>query len=165
MGYYDNYLVDNPSRVIVGVQATAARMSQETVAAKEMIARFAEWQGCDPGSVGADTTYGNGEFLQWLMERDITPYIYTRENGPRKTKRVCSMVPSVSRIFPKATATSVPPASNSTMADTTLGTVPTSTSEPANVVVGARKSTVHPLTVEESCPPRPRTSPGNARAT
>ena len=84
MGYYDNYLVDNPSCVIVGVQATAARMSQETVAAKEMIARFAEWQGCDPESVGADTTYGNGEFLQWLMERDITPYMHTRENGPRK---------------------------------------------------------------------------------
>ena len=84
MGYYNNYLVDNPSCVIVGVQATAARMSQETVAAKEMIARFAEWQGCDPESVGADTTYGNGEFLQWLMERDITPYMHTRENGPRK---------------------------------------------------------------------------------
>jgi transposase len=84
MGYYGNYLVDNPSCVIVGVQATAARMSQETVAAKEIIARFAEWQGCDPESVGADTTYGNGEFLQWLMERDITPYMHTRENGPRK---------------------------------------------------------------------------------
>src|SRR6266853_1408954 len=44
MGYYDNYLVDNHSCVIVGVQATAARMSQETVAAKNMLTRFAEWQ-------------------------------------------------------------------------------------------------------------------------
>src|ERR1039458_6142499 len=34
LGYYDNYLVDNPSCVIVGVQGTAARMSQETVAAQ-----------------------------------------------------------------------------------------------------------------------------------
>ena len=33
LGYYDNYLVDNDSCMIVGVQATAARMSQETVAA------------------------------------------------------------------------------------------------------------------------------------
>ena len=32
LGYYDNYLVDNQSCVIVGVQGTAARMSQETVA-------------------------------------------------------------------------------------------------------------------------------------
>ncbi|HEX4785387.1 MAG TPA: hypothetical protein VH350_13670, partial [Candidatus Sulfotelmatobacter sp.] len=31
LGYYDNYLIDNHSCLIVGVQATAARMSQETV--------------------------------------------------------------------------------------------------------------------------------------
>ena len=48
LGYYDNYLVDNHSCVIVGVQATAARMSQETVAAQDMIARFAQWQGREP---------------------------------------------------------------------------------------------------------------------
>lgn len=51
LGYYDNYLVDNRSCVIVGVQATAARMSQETVAAQDMIARFAEQQGREPMSV------------------------------------------------------------------------------------------------------------------
>ena len=84
LGYYDNYLVDNPSCVIVGVQATAARMSQETVAAQDMLTRFAEWQGREPESVGADTTYGNGEFLQWLAEREITPYMRTRESAKRK---------------------------------------------------------------------------------
>src|SRR6266704_2852542 len=60
LGYYDNYLVDNPSCVIVGVQATAARMSQETVAAQDMLTRFTQWQGREPESVAADTTYGNG---------------------------------------------------------------------------------------------------------
>ena len=84
LGYYDNYLVDNHSCVIVGVQATAARMSQETVAAQDMIARFAEWQGRNPESVVADATYGNGEFLQWLMERGITPYMRTRDSTLRK---------------------------------------------------------------------------------
>jgi transposase len=84
LGYYDNYLVDNHSCVIVGVQATAARMSQETVAAEAMIARFAEWQGRNPESVVADATYGNGEFLQWLTERDITPYMRTRDSALRK---------------------------------------------------------------------------------
>src|SRR5438045_3225824 len=64
MGYYNNYLVDNHSCIIVGVQATAARMSQETVAAQDMLARFAQWPGREPESVAADTTYGNGEFLQ-----------------------------------------------------------------------------------------------------
>jgi 1-aminocyclopropane-1-carboxylate deaminase/D-cysteine desulfhydrase-like pyridoxal-dependent ACC family enzyme len=63
LGYYDNYLVDNRSCVIVGVQATAARMSQETVAAQDMITRFAQSQGRHPESVAADATYGHGEFL------------------------------------------------------------------------------------------------------
>jgi transposase len=84
LGYYDNYLVDNHSCVIVGVQATAARMSQETVAAQDMIARFAAWQGREPASVAADATYGNGEFLQWLMERGITPFMRTRDSALRK---------------------------------------------------------------------------------
>jgi transposase len=56
LGYYDNYLVDNQSCVIVGVQATAARMSQETVAAQDMLTRFTAWQGGEPASVAADAT-------------------------------------------------------------------------------------------------------------
>jgi transposase/transposase InsO family protein len=84
LGYYDNYLVDNHSCIIVGVQATAARMSQETVAAQDMITRFAHWQGREPASVSADTTYGNGEFLQWLADRNITPYMRTRDSIHRK---------------------------------------------------------------------------------
>jgi transposase len=84
LGYYDNYLVDNPSCVIVGVQATAARMSQETVAAQDMLTRFTRWQGREPVSVAADTTYGNGDFLEWLRERNITPYMRTRDSIHRK---------------------------------------------------------------------------------
>jgi transposase len=84
LGYYDNYLVDNPSCVIVGVQATAARMSQETVAAQDMLTRFAQWQGGEPSSIAADATYGNGEFLQWLLDRGITPYMRTRDSALRK---------------------------------------------------------------------------------
>jgi transposase len=84
MGYYDNYLIDNDSCVIVGVQATAARMSQETVAAQDMLTRFTQWQKRTPESVAADTTYGNGEFLQWLADRSITPYMRTRDSALRK---------------------------------------------------------------------------------
>jgi len=84
LGYYDNYLVDNDSCVIVGVQGTAARMSQETVAAQDMLTRFAEWQGQGPVSIAADATYGNGEFLQWLLDRGITPYMRTPDNALRK---------------------------------------------------------------------------------
>ena len=84
LGYYDNYLVDNDSCVIVGVQATAARMSQETVAAQNMLTRFAAWKGREPESVAADTTYGNGEFLQWLADRNVTAYMHTRDSALRK---------------------------------------------------------------------------------
>ena len=59
-------------------------MSQETVAAQDMLTRFAAWQGREPESVAADTTYGNGEFLQWLMDRNITPYMRTRDSIHRK---------------------------------------------------------------------------------
>src|ERR1700741_3652005 len=84
LGYYDNYLVDNPSCVIVGGQGTAARMRQETMAAQDMLTRFTAWQGRTPQSVAADTTYGNGEFLQWLADRSITAYMRTRDIIHRK---------------------------------------------------------------------------------
>jgi transposase len=84
LGYYDNYLVDNDSCVIVGVQATAARMSQETVAAQDMLRRLVQRSGREPASIAADATYGNGEFLQWLLDRGITPYMRTRDSALRK---------------------------------------------------------------------------------
>ena len=45
LGYFNNYLIDNQSCVIVGVQATTARLSQESAAAREMITRSAERRG------------------------------------------------------------------------------------------------------------------------
>jgi hypothetical protein len=45
LGYYDNYLVDNASGVIVGVQATPARLSQESAAARAMIERYGKRYG------------------------------------------------------------------------------------------------------------------------
>jgi hypothetical protein len=81
LGYYDNYLVDNASCVIVGVQATPARMSQESVAARDMIERYRERYGYLPQTLAADTTYGNGELLQWLDERGIAPYIRVKHTA------------------------------------------------------------------------------------
>src|SRR6201984_3702652 len=85
LGYFNNYLIDNRSCVILGVQATAARLSQESAAAREMITRSAERRGCFPQSVAADTTYGNGELLAWLEERNITPYIRVKKSPAPKT--------------------------------------------------------------------------------
>jgi transposase len=56
LGYYDHYLVDNASCVIVGVQATPARLSQESAAARDMIERYREGYGYLPQTLAADTT-------------------------------------------------------------------------------------------------------------
>jgi hypothetical protein len=79
LGYFDNYLVDSQSCVIVDVQATAARLSQESAAARAMITRFSERRGSPPQTLAADTTYGNGELLDWLEQRGITPQIPVKE--------------------------------------------------------------------------------------
>lgn len=84
LGYYDNYLIDNPSCVIVGVQATAARLSQESVAARDRVFAFHQRYGHYPESLAADTTYGNGEMLHWLLEREITPYMRIKEGTHSK---------------------------------------------------------------------------------
>jgi hypothetical protein len=80
LGYFNNYLIDNESCVIVGVQATAARLSQESAAARDMLDRYRERYGRQPQSLAADNTYGNGELLQRLDDRGITPYIRVKEN-------------------------------------------------------------------------------------
>ena len=69
MGYCNNYLIDNHSCIVVGVQATGARLGEESRAAQDMIARFIQWQERKQQSVAADTSCGNGEFSQWLMDR------------------------------------------------------------------------------------------------
>jgi transposase len=86
LGYFDNYLMDNQSCVILGVQATAASSNLERVAAREMLIRSAEMQGGFPHSVAADTAYGSGDLLAWLEERGITSYIPVREHpAPKNT--------------------------------------------------------------------------------
>jgi len=74
MGYYDNYLVDTTSRVILSVDATPALFSQETLAARRMVERVGQF-GIQPQNLAADKAYGSGKFLAWLLERNIQPHI------------------------------------------------------------------------------------------
>jgi transposase len=75
LSYYDNYLIDNESNIIVDVEATPARFSQEVTAARTMIERSISRFAIMPQSLGADKAYGSGEFLAWLLDRDIAPHI------------------------------------------------------------------------------------------
>ena len=73
--YYDHYLIDNAHCIILGVEATPARFRQEMLAARRMLQQVKERFGISPESLGADKGYGSGEFLAWLLERKIQPYI------------------------------------------------------------------------------------------
>lgn len=73
--YYDNYLIDNAHGVIVGVQATAARFSEEVRAARAMLERTERTFGLRPSSLGADKAYGSSAFLAWLQTQGIQPHI------------------------------------------------------------------------------------------
>lgn len=71
--YEVNYLADDKHAIIVDVEGTPARLSQEIVAAKIMLERHVA--GYDPKTIASDKSYGTGPFLSWLLERKITPYI------------------------------------------------------------------------------------------
>jgi hypothetical protein len=85
-GYGLNYLIDIENAVIVDVEATPARTYDEVADAKTMIERTAQRMGLKPQRLAADTAYGTGKFLGWLVGAGIAPQIpvwdkSTREDG------------------------------------------------------------------------------------
>ena len=73
--YETNYLVDTDHGIIVDVEATPARLSQEIVAAKTMLGRSRDRHDFQPDRVAADGSYGTGPFLAWLLKREVTPHV------------------------------------------------------------------------------------------
>lgn len=53
------------------------------MAARDMIFDFDQRYGHYPLSLADDTGCGNGEMLNWLLERKITPYVPVKEAAPR----------------------------------------------------------------------------------
>ena len=74
-GYFNNYLVDTEHAVIVDVEATPARLSQEIVATKAMLERVDRRHALKPEKLAADKAYGTGPFLGWLSQHSIVPHI------------------------------------------------------------------------------------------
>jgi hypothetical protein len=74
-GYGLNYLIDIKHAVIVDVEATPARTYDEVAATKTMIKRTEERLGLKPERLAADTAYGTGKFLNWVIGAGITPHI------------------------------------------------------------------------------------------
>ena len=82
-GYGLNYLIDIENAVIVDVEATPARTYDEVAATRTMIERTEERLDLKPDRLVADTAYGTGKFLGWLVTAGITPHIPVWDKGNR----------------------------------------------------------------------------------
>jgi hypothetical protein len=82
-GYGLNYMIDVEHAVIVDVEATPARTYDEVAATRTMIDRTETTFGLKPGRLAADTAYGTGKLLAWLLDKDITPHIPVKEGYER----------------------------------------------------------------------------------
>jgi transposase len=80
-GYGLNYMIDIENAVIVDVEATPARTYDEVAATKTMIERTEQRLDLKPDRLAADTAYGTGDFLGWLVGTGIKPHIPVWE-GP-----------------------------------------------------------------------------------
>lgn len=83
-GYGLNYLIDNEHAVIVDVEATPARTYDEVASTKVMIERTGRRLGLRPNLLAADSAYGTGKFLAWLINKDIAPHVSVRDLSRRK---------------------------------------------------------------------------------
>lgn len=82
-GYGLNYLIDIENAVIVDVEATPARTYDEVEATKTMLDRTKRRFDLKPKRLAADTAYGTGRFLGWLVGRRIVPHIPVRDASER----------------------------------------------------------------------------------
>ncbi|QRD51099.1 IS1182 family transposase [Pseudosulfitobacter pseudonitzschiae] len=73
--YSDNYLIDTDHGVILDVEGTRSIRQAEVGSTKTMLTRVKEKFGLVPDWMIADTAYGSGPMLGWLVERKIDPYI------------------------------------------------------------------------------------------
>lgn len=73
--YSDNYLIDTDHGVILDVETTRSIRQAEVGSTKTMLERVKTRFDLHPERVIADTAYGTGPLLGWLVERDIAPHI------------------------------------------------------------------------------------------
>jgi transposase len=83
-GYGLNYLIDNENAIIVDVEATPARTYDEVAAARTMLERTKQRFNLQPNRLAADTAYGTGKSLAWLMQQGIEPHIPVWDRSGRQ---------------------------------------------------------------------------------
>jgi hypothetical protein len=74
-GYGLNYLIDVEHAIIVDVEPTPARTYDEVASTRTMIERTEQRLDLKPDWLTADTAYGTGKLLAWLLGKNIAPHI------------------------------------------------------------------------------------------
>jgi transposase len=83
--YADNYLIDVKSGIIMDVEASRAIRQAEVGAAKIMIERTEQRFDIKPTRLAADTAYGAGATLDWLVnDKKIAPHIPVIDKSNRE---------------------------------------------------------------------------------
>jgi hypothetical protein len=83
--YADNYLIDVKFGVIMDVEASRAIRQAEVGASKCMIERTEKRFDIKPARLAADTAYGSGANLNWLVnEKNIAPHIPVIDKSKRE---------------------------------------------------------------------------------
>src|ERR1700747_3209726 len=82
LGYGVNYLIDVEHAIIVDVEPSPPRTYDEVASTKTMIDRTEQRLDLKPDWLTADTAYGTGRLLAWLLGQRITPYIPVWERYP-----------------------------------------------------------------------------------
>ncbi|AXI42586.1 IS1182 family transposase [Sulfitobacter sp. SK011] len=73
--YSTNYLIDTDHAVIVDVEASRSILSAEVGASRTMLDRVKKRFDLQPERLIADTAYGSGKNLGWLVKHGINPHI------------------------------------------------------------------------------------------
>ena len=82
--YSDNYLIDTDHAVIMDVEATRSIRQAEVGAARTMIDRVETRYGLKPTWLTADTAYGSGDNLDWVVrKKKIVPFIPVFDKSTR----------------------------------------------------------------------------------
>ena len=87
-GYGLNYLIDIAHAIIVDVEPTPARTSDEVASTKTMLDRTEQRFGLKPKRLAADTAYGTSQAsLTGRLAPSIAPHIPVRDKASEKTAR------------------------------------------------------------------------------
>ena len=83
--YSANYMIDTDNAVILDVEASRSVRQAELGAMQTMLDRTKDTFDIDPEWMIADTAYGTGALLEWLVqERGIAPHIPVIDKSGRK---------------------------------------------------------------------------------